>query len=530
MLMPNTARTNPSRSSARTESSWFGTAPALPTFQPLREDLTAEVVVVGGGIAGLTTAYLLSKEGRDVVLLEDGELASGESGRTTAHLSNALDDHYFDLESLFGKEGARLAADSHSAAIDTIEQIVRDEQIDCDFARVDGYLFLHEEGNARDLKKELDAAHRAGLNEVEYLAEADNVGFRTGECLRFPNQGQFHILKYLRGLAQAIVKNGGRIFTHTHVTQVQGGDNAQVTTTEGHTVRASAGVVVATNSPFNDRVVMHTKQSAYRTYVIGARVPRGSVAQALFWDMGDPYHYVRVQEVEAGPRGGKVDYDLLLVGGEDHKTGQEDHPEQAFDRLEAWTRERFPYLTGIEFRWSGQVLEPNDSLGFIGRNPLDSDNVFIITGDSGHGMTHGTIGGLLVTDLLLDRENPWAKIYDPGRITLSLQNVKEFVKENVNVASEYTELLTGGDVSREEQIKPGEGAVLRRGLAKVAVYKDEAGATHACSAICPHLGCVVHWNGLEKSWDCPCHGSRFDAFGALLMGPANSDLTPVAES
>ena len=529
MLMPNTARTNPSRSSARTESSWFGTAPALPTFQPLKEDLTAEIVVVGGGIAGLTTAYLLTKEGRDVVLLEDGELASGESGRTTAHLSNALDDHYFDLESIFGKEGARLAAESHSAAISKIEQIVRDEKIACDFARVDGYLFLHEEGNARDLRKELDAAHRAGLSGVEYLDEADNVGFRTGNCLRFPDQGQFHILKYLRGLAQAITKNGGRIFTHTHVTDVKGGGEAAVTTTDGHTVRAAVGIVVATNSPFNDRVVMHTKQSAYRTYVIGARVPKGSVAKALFWDMGDPYHYVRIQEVEAGPRGGQADYDLLIVGGEDHKVGQEEHPEAAFDRLESWTRERFPYLTEIEFRWSGQVLEPNDSLGFIGRNPLDKDNVLIITGDSGHGMTHGTIGGLLTTDLLLGRENPWAKLYDPGRITLSLETAKEFIKENVNVASEYTELLTGGDVSKEEQIKPGEGAVLRRGLTKVAVYKDEAGAAHACSAICPHLGCVVHWNGLEKSWDCPCHGSRFDAFGALLMGPANSDLTPVSE-
>ncbi len=526
--MPTLPRTNPAHSSARTESSWFSTAPALPAFAPLREDLRAEVVIVGGGIAGLTTAYLLSKEGRDVVLLEDGELASGESGRTTAHLSNALDDHYFNLESLFGKEGARLAAESHSAAIDRIEQIIKDEKIACDFARVDGYLFLHEEGNAKDLRKELDAAHRAGLREVEYLADAGDVGFRTGECLRFPNQGQFHIIKYLSGLAQAITRHGGRIFTQTHVTKVAGGGEAYAETTEGHTVRASAGIVVATNTPFNDQVVMHTKQGSYRTYVIGARVPKGSVAPALFWDMGDPYHYVRVQGGPTGLRGG-ADYDVLLVGGEDHKVGQEDHPEGAFDRLEAWTRERFPYLTGIDFRWSGQVQEPSDSLGFIGRNPLDDDNVFIITGDSGHGMTHGTIGGLLVTDLVLGRENPWAQLYDPGRITLSLENAKEFVKENVNVMAEYTELLTGGDVSKEEQIKPGEGAVLRRGLTKVAVYKDEAGATHACSAICPHLGCVVHWNGLEKSWDCPCHGSRFDAFGALVIGPANSDLTPVGE-
>jgi Rieske Fe-S protein len=206
------------------------------------------------------------------------------------------------------------------------------------------------------------------------------------------------------------------------------------------------------------------------------------------------------------------------VGGEDHKTGQANDGDQRFARLEAWTRERFAAASRFEFRWSGQVMEPVDGLALIGRNPLDSDNVYIATGDSGNGMTHGTIAGMLLTDLISGRDNAWARLYDPARKTLGA--ITEFAKENLNVAAQYADLVTPGEVKDVAEIAPGQGAILRRGLAKVAVFRDEHGGLHERSAVCTHLGCVVQWNAVERTWDCPCHGSRFHVDGRAVNGPA----------
>ncbi len=510
--------------SGQSTSLWMAT-PATPSQNPLLEDTRADVVIIGAGIAGITIAYLLTKQGKSVVVLDDGAIGGGQTERTTAHLSNAIDDRYFEIERLHGAEGAKLAAGSHTAAIDRIESIVAEEQIVCDFVRLDGYLFLSPTESPELLDRELAAAHRAGLSGVERLPRAPLLCFDTGPCLRFPRQAQFHPLKYLTALAGTIQRVGGRIFTGTHAETITGGRPARIKTSNGLTVTADA-VVVATNSPVNDLMAIHTKQAAYMTYAIGAIVPRGAVPTALYWDTLDPYHYVRIQPLspEASitemsvPEG----QDVLIIGGEDHKTGQAETQSDPYGRLEAWACERFPMIREVRFRWSGQVMETIDGLAFIGRNPLDEPNVFIVTGDSGMGMTHGTIAGILLTDLILGRENPWAMLYDPARKTVSA--LERFVKENLNVAWQYVDWLTGGDVDSAEQIKPGAGAVIRHGLTKMAVYRDEQGTCHERSAICTHLGGIVHWNDAEKTWDCPCHGSRFDRLGGVLNGPANRDL------
>ena len=328
------------------------------------------------------------------------------------------------------------------------------------------------------------------------------------------NQGQFHPLKYLAGLARAIVRHGGRIHCGSHVAEFEKKPRRpQVKTADKHTVTADA-VVFTTNSPVNDWVTMHTKQAPYRTYVIAVRIPRDAVAPGLYWDTMNPYHYVRL----AGDTDGEP---LLVVGGEDHKTGQADDLERRFGALLEWTRQRFPMAGDIASRWSGQVIEPNDYMAFIGRNPGD-DNVYIATGDSGNGMTHGTIAGMLIPDLILGVENRWAKLYDPARITA--RSAVPFVKENVNVAAQYVDWVTPGEVSSPDAIEPGTGAIMRDGAKKFAVYRDEAGAVHIRSAVCTHLYCIVDWNSVEKTWDCPCHGSRFDPYGRVLNGPAISDL------
>jgi glycine/D-amino acid oxidase-like deaminating enzyme/nitrite reductase/ring-hydroxylating ferredoxin subunit len=504
--------------SGTTTSVWIATTDT-PSERPLDKDLTANVCVVGGGIAGLTTAYLLGREGKAVIVLDDGPIGGGMTARTTAHLSNALDDRFYELERLFGPEGSRLAAESHTAAIDRVEEIVRREKIDCEFERVDGYLFLAANGTLRVLEDELGATHRAGLTSVRRLERAPLDNFDTGPCLHFPRQGQFHPLKYLSGLVRAIERDGGRIFTGTHADEMEGGKHACVSTTAGYRIRADA-LVVATNSPVNDRVAVHTKQAPYTTYVIGVRIPKDSVPPVLLWDAppstSEPYHYIRIARAD--------DHDVLIVGGEDHKTGQQHDGAQRWGKLEQWTRNRFSAAGEVKFRWSGQVMEPVDGLAFIGRNPADADNVFIATGDSGMGMTHGTIAGVLLTDLIMNRANPWAQIYDPARKTLSA--VKDFAKENVNVAAQYSDILTAGDVDSIEQIGNENGAVLRKGLSKIAVYRDADGVVHSMSAVCVHLGCIVNWSSAEKTWDCPCHGSRYDALGVVINGPANTDLPP----
>ena len=470
--------------------------------------------VIGGGIAGLSVAYQLGRAGRSVIVLEAHEIGSGETGRTTAHLVDALDDRYFEIARLHGEQGARLAASSHTAAIGEIESTVRRERIDCEFERLPGYLFTPSGDDPGILTRELEAAHRAGLVEVQLIPRAPLVGFETGPCLRFPNQGQFHPLKYLSGLAGAVLKMGGSIHTNTHAGKIQGGAQAHVETSEGFVVTAGS-VVVATNTPVNDWVTMHTKQAAYRTYVVGAHVPKGSVTRGLYWDTVDPFHYVRVQvESEA--------HDVLLVGGEDHQTGQAGDTEERFGRLADWALERFPMIQYVPYRWSGQVMEPIDGLAFIGRNPGDQANVFIATGDSGTGMTYGTIAGRLLTDLILGKANPWVDLYDPARI--GLRSAGKFLAQTTNTVAQYADLITPGEIDSPEDVRPDAGAILRRGLHKVAVYRDMEGGLHEFVAVCPHLGCIVNWNPAEKSWDCPCHGSRFNALGEVVNGPAVSGL------
>jgi len=493
----------------------------FPDLPRLETDLHVDVCVVGAGIAGLTTAYLLARAGKSVAVIDSNPLSCAQSLRTTAHLSSVLDSRYFNLERVHGINSTRTAVESHMAAIHQIEAIIEDEDIQCDFERLDGYLFAPSHEQSELINREYQSAKRIGVTEVEFLLTAPLDFWETGPCLRFPNQAQFHPAKYLLGLIDAIHRLNGQIFSHTRATRICGGKIAQVDT-DGAAKIMSSSVIVATNTPINDRFVVHTKQAAYRSYAIGARIPAGSVGRALYWDTLDPFHYVRVASVLTD---WGSDSEMLIVGGEDHKTGQKENLGNPFTMLERWTRRVFPMIESVDYRWSGQIMESVDGLAFIGRNPADNDNVYIATGDCGNGMTYGTIAGILIRDLILGHDNDWKQLYDPSRT--SLRSSGEYISENANAAVQYTDWLTPGEVDTVNQIARGSGAILRRGCSKIAVYRNPNGRLIELSAVCPHLKGIVSWNPQEKTWDCPCHGSRFAPNGTVINGPSTSGLEGV---
>lgn len=503
-------------------SFWTDTNPNVQA-KPLTISTKADVVVVGGGIAGLTVAYTLCKRGMKVVVVEDGFIGSGESGRTTAHLVTSLDDRYYKIEKVFGEKGAKLAAESHAGAIDYVESIINDEHIDCDFKRVDGYLFLHPSDKEDSLEKELKAATKAGVH-VEIVNQIPGMLIQKGTALKFPRQAEFHIMKYLNGLCAAILRMGGEIYTETHAEKIQ--ENG-IITKDGFAVAANH-VVIATNSPITSMYIMPLKQYAYRTYVIAGLIEKGSVPQCLWWDTGDhntnsditPYHYIRTSPYNN-------EFDILISGGEDHPTGLADAngatEEHRYEKLEAWTREHFP-LGEIVYKWSGQVLETMDCLAYIGRSPGEERNLYVVTGDSGNGMTHGTIAGPLIADLIQGIDNKYKDLYEPDRFKF-FKTGKIFLKENIDALIKYFK-TNPKDTSAEhlKELKKGEGTIVKMHKEKFGVYRDENGMLHWVSAVCTHLKCIVKWNNDEKSWDCPCHGSRFSIHGEVMNGPANDPL------
>lgn len=486
----------------------FWTTDAKPIqFPKLNKDIKTDNLIIGAGITGITTAYLLFKEGQKATIVDQGAIGGGETGRTTAHIIDWFDDYYSQVEKLHGREETRLAKDAYSSSIDLIESVILNEKIECDFKRIDGYMFLHPTDKQKNIEKEFEILKERGFG-VELLEKAPLGSFDTGICIKYPNLARFHPLKYLKGIVKIIRKAGCEIYTGTHIKNVQ--DN--IAHAGNHKISAK-NIIITTHFPFNDPN-MSMKVAPYRTYVIAASIPKGSVTDALYWDTGDQqkkpahaYHYIRLQEFNSKE-------DLLIIGGEDHKTGQHDSP-NPFEALEEWARRRFQ-IKSVKYRWSGHILESADSLAFIGKVPKQ-DNVFIATGYSGIGITSGTVAAMIISDLIVGRKNKWEKIFSLSR---SLKGIKSLLQENFNVAREYSTGWMKKEVNSSDQIQKGEGAV----ISKIAYFRDSKGKLHSYSGVCPHMKCVVAWNSFEKSFDCPCHGSRFTSNGEVIHGPATIGL------
>ncbi|ABC91881.1 probable oxidoreductase protein [Rhizobium etli CFN 42] len=502
-------------SDERTVSLWSD-VDVVPDAVPLGRNEDFDAVVVGSGIAGMSIAYELAAAGQKVAVLDRGRIGGGMTARTTAHLASVCDDYFSELIGLRGEELARLYFQSHSAAIDRIEAIQTAERISCDFRRLDGFLFLASEKAAADLRRELEAGRKIGIA-VEEVSGLPLARHADTPALRYPDQATFHPLKYLRGLATGIRARGGTLYSDTIVDKVEETDGGvRVGTNSGLTVTAR-WAIVATNSPINDRVALHTKQAPYRTYAMAFEIARGIVPDGLYWDTEDPYHYVRLHP-------GDDESDFLIVGGEDHKTGTADDADDRFAALTSWSRRLVPDLGAETHRWSGQVMETIDYAGFIGRNP-GNERLFVVTGDSGEGMTHGVVASLLISEVILGGNSAWRELYEPSRKTVSA--VGNYLAENATMIKNFAEYVAPGEIESVDRLRPGEGAIVREGMTKIAAFRGDDGTLYRRSATCTHVGCHVHWNSLERCWDCPCHGSHFAVDGTVLNAPAVSPLTEI---
>jgi glycine/D-amino acid oxidase-like deaminating enzyme/nitrite reductase/ring-hydroxylating ferredoxin subunit len=490
----------------------------LPAFPSLDRDLEVDVVVVGGGLTGITTAYLLRKSGARVALVERGRLASADTSRTTAHLTYVTDQRLQHLVNKFGKDAARSFWEAGAAAIDQIWNLVQETGVDCEFRWVPGYLHAPSRGEGKDegdsLQEDAQLARELGFD-AKFLESVPHVN-RCG--IRFAHQAKFHPRKYLAPLASAIPGDGSHVFENTEFHDFD--ERAMAVQANGHRIRCDY-VVIATHNPVMgskstlSATLFQTKLSLYTSYVLGATLPAATLPEALFWDTADPYEYLRVDD--------RGDHQYAILGGEDVKTGQEKQAEEVFRALEKRLQARLPGAT-VQHRWMGQVVETADGLPYVGEN---SEWQFIATGFCGNGFTLGTLSAMMARDRYLDRENPWFDLLRVDRRPFH-GGLWRYVAENVD----YPYYLLRGRVAHAAEGNPadlanGEAKILRWRGRRVAACRSEAGVLSVCSPVCTHLKCLVRWNDADRTWDCPCHGSRFHPDGRVLSGPAEEPLEKI---
>jgi len=497
-----------------TKSLWIQD-PKLPSFPKLEANLSVDVIIIGGGITGITAAYLLKRAGLSVALLERNKCSRAETGHTTAHLTQVTDLRLHRLVERFGEDHGSAVWDAGRAAIDLIHANLNRENIDCDFSWVPAYLFESLTGKsskeAENLKKDTQLADHFEFD-AQYL---DSVPIFERPGNNFANQAKFHPVKYLAGLLKTIPGNGSHVFENTEVNEFL--DDPLKIMANGHSIQGNY-VVIATHMPLLGNrntllaTLFQTKLAAYSTYAIGLKLPKGKYSEALYWDTSDPYYYLRIDRGDA--------FDYAIFGGEDHKTGQAVHTDSLFEKLFSTLKPHLPDAE-MDLGWSGQIINTNDGLPLIGEI---ADRQFVATGFSGNGMTFGTLSGLMACDAALGKKNPWKSLFDVHRKNI-FGGTWNYLKENKDYPYYLIkDRIAANEIRSIESVKPGEGVVTKIDGERFAIYRDLNGKVTALTAVCPHMGCIVHWNSAETTWDCPCHGSRFKTNGEVIAGPAESPL------
>jgi glycine/D-amino acid oxidase-like deaminating enzyme/nitrite reductase/ring-hydroxylating ferredoxin subunit len=494
-------------------SLWTATAPGR-RWPALAGDVEVDVAVLGAGIAGLCVAERLKREGATVAVLERRRVAGAVTANTTAKVTALHGLTYAGLLSAHGEARARAYAEANQAAVTEVERLVADLSIDCQLARRDAFTYTEDPARAPDIEAEVAAAVRLGLP-ADFTIETD-LPYPVQGAVRLRDQAMFHPRRFCLALAAAIDGDGSFVFEDTAALDVETGSPC-VVRTEAGAVRAGQ-VVVATHLPFLDRGGHFAKTHPSRSYALAARLD-GPAPQGMYLSAGTPTRSVRSHA--------EGDQEWAILGGEGHKTGQEPDTRARYEALERWARERFP-VASVDYRWSAQDYTPVDGVPYIGRLAPGADRLFVVTGLKKWGMTHAVVAAMLIGDAVAGRDNPWAAAFDATRLNPKA-SASSFARENVNVAARFvgdrlSNVLRPGDPAA---LKPGEGAVVRIGGRTAAAYRDEDGELHAVSPTCTHLGCHVAFNPAERSWDCPCHGSRFALDGSVIHGPAVKKLEAV---
>ncbi|HEY0005392.1 MAG TPA: FAD-dependent oxidoreductase [Pyrinomonadaceae bacterium] len=494
-------------------SLWIATTPET-SFPRMAGDISVDVAVLGGGICGIATAFQLKQSGMTVAVIEADRVVKSVTGNTTAKITSLHALIYDYLVKQFGEDGARVYAEAQQAAIERIAAIVQEYSLDCDFRRTDAYTYTELEEELDNIKAEVEAATRLGL--PASFVESTPLPFPVKGAVKFTGQAQFHPRKYLLALVEKIPGDGSFVFEQTRAFDIKDEEPCRVETSGG-TITAKS-VVLATHFPYYDPNIYFAAMHPGRSYVLGCRlngpVPEGMYISADEEDM----HSFRANPTEDGGA-------IWMVGGEKHKTGQGGPTEDRYKRLELYARSRFD-IRSIEYRWSTQDNNTVDRVPYIGKLSSASKHLYVATGFGGWGMTNSHVAAILLTDMILARENPWGELFDPSRFK-PVTSAKDFIKENLNVAKEFmADRIKTPELDETVALATGAGEVVEWKGERVALYKDDDGHLFACSAVCTHMGCLVHWNGAERSWDCPCHGSRFNYDGQVIQGPANKDLKP----
>jgi glycine/D-amino acid oxidase-like deaminating enzyme/nitrite reductase/ring-hydroxylating ferredoxin subunit len=493
--------------SINTKSVWEGTATAIDDFPSFEGNKSADIVIVGGGITGLTAAMLLSQAGKEVIVLEALKIGLGTTGNSTGNLYTSVDESLSHIRKKWNEDVMQAVVKSRSAALNFIESTINQYNIDCDFAR-QPFTYFAENSNDKIedfIKDEFEAQKDAGQN-PQIINDA-GLPYKTSRGLRVNGQAQFHPLNYVRQLARAVSAKC-KIYENSRVIEID--EKNGIVKTAAGTLKANK-ILLATHTPVGVYGI-HTVLAPYREFGIAAELKGNDFPGGIYWGMDEPRHSIR------GLKNNGKNY--VMVIGDKFKTGQHGDTKEYIRGLENYLQQRLD-ISEIKYVWGGQQYRSADGLPYIGKH---NEKIYFLTGFATDGLIYGTLAAMIVSDQLLDKSNPWEETFKANRFT-PLKSAKDFITENANAASQYfKDTPWNVDAGALSEIHAGEGKIIEQDMQKLAVYKDEKGNTHVVSAVCTHMKCVVNWNQSEKSWDCPCHGSRFNFDGKVIEGPALIDL------